>query len=57
MARIRFFTDEQVSKAVVMGIRVVYATQERPVVEIIRGLMLIHEVLEAEELAGRVEFL
>ena len=40
-----------------MGIRVVYATQERPVVEIIRGLMLIHEVLEAEELAGRVEFL
>jgi len=57
MARIRFFTDEQVSKAVVMGLRVVYATQERPVGEIIRGLMLIHEVLEAEELAGRVEFL
>ena len=109
MARIRFFTDEQVSKAVVMGIRrrgvdvltvpeagtlgasdpeqlrqardegrvvftqdddflrlaaadtshagVVYATQERPVGEIIRGLMLIHEVLEAEEMAGRVEFL
>ena len=25
--------------------------------EIIRGLMLIHEVLEAEEMAGRVEFL
>ena len=36
---------------------VVYATQERPVGEIIRGLMLIHEVLEAEEMAGRVEFL
>ena len=109
MAKIRFFTDEQVSKAVVMGMRrrgvdiltvpeagtlgasdaeqlrrardegrvvftqdddflrlaaadtshagVVYATQEHPVGEIIRGLMLIHEVLEAEEMAGRVEFL
>ena len=36
---------------------VVYATQERPVGEIIRGLKLIHEVLEAEEMAGRVELL
>ena len=109
MARVRFFTDEQVSRAVVMGLRqrgvdvltvpeagtlgasdgeqlrrardegrviftqdddflrlaamdsshsgVVYTTQERPIGQIIRGLMLIHEVLEAEEIAGRVEFL
>ena len=109
MARVRFFTDEQVSRAVVMGLRrrgvdvltvpeagtlgasdgeqlrrardegrviftqdddflrlaavdaghqgVVYATQERPIGEIVRGLMLIHEVLEAQEMAGRVEFL
>lgn len=109
MARIRFFTDEQVSKAVVMGLRrrgvevltvpeagtpgasdaeqlrlardeqrviftqdddflrlaaagtrhagVVYATQDRPIGEIIRGLMLIHEVLEAEEIVDRVEYL
>ena len=109
MARVRFFTDEQVPKAVIMGLRrrgvdvltvpeagtlgasdgeqlrrardegrviftqdddflrlaatdsshagVVYATQERPIGQIIRGLMLIHGVLEAEEMAGRVEFL
>ena len=29
---------------------VVYATQERPIGEIVRGLMLIHEVLDAQEL-------
>ena len=109
MARVRFLTDEQVSKAVVMGLRrrgvdvltvpeagtlgaadaeqlrrardegrvvfthdddflrlaaastshagVVYANQVRPIGEIIRGLTLIHDVLEAEEMAGRVEFL
>ena len=50
MARVRFFTDEQVSKAVVMGLR-------RRIGEIIRGLMLIHEVLEAEEMVDRVEYL
>ncbi len=109
MARVRFFTDEQVSKAVVMGLRrrgvevltvpdagslgasdveqlrrarelrrvmftqdddflrlaaagtghagIVYATQDRPIGEIIRGLMLIHDVLDAEDMAGRVEYL
>ena len=36
---------------------VVYATQDRPIGEIIRGLMLIHEVLEAEEMVDRVEYL
>ena len=109
MARVRFFTDEQVSKAVVMGLRrrgvevltvpeagtlgasdveqlrrardlrrvifthdddflrlaaagtghagIVYATQDRPIGEVIRGLMLIHDVLDAEDMAGRVEYL
>ncbi|MCY4372487.1 MAG: DUF5615 family PIN-like protein [Spirochaetaceae bacterium] len=109
MASVRFFTDEQVSKAVIMGLRrrgvdvltvpeagtlgasevdqlrrardewrvifthdddflrlapagtrhagIVYATQDRPIGEIIRGLMLIHEVLEAEDMVGRVEYL
>jgi predicted nuclease of predicted toxin-antitoxin system len=36
---------------------IVYASQERVVGEIIRGLMVIHEVLEADEMAGRVEYL
>ena len=106
MAKIRFYTDEQVARAVVKGLRrrgvdvltvpeagtlgvsdaeqpqrardderviftqdddflrlaaagadhagVVYASQERAVGEIIRG---IHEVLEADEMAGRVEYL
>lgn len=109
MAKIRFYTDEPVARAVVKGLRrrgvdvltvpeagtlgvsdaeqlqrardderviftqdddflrlaaagadhagVVYASQERAVGEIIRGLMVIHEVLEADEMAGRVEYL
>ena len=109
MARIRFYTDEQVARAVVRGLRrrgvdvltvpeagtlgasdaeqlqqardeerviftqdddflrlaaegtnhpgIVYASQELGVGEIIRGLMVIHGVLEADEMAGRVEYL
>lgn len=109
MAKIRFFTDEQVSRAVVMGLRrrsvdvltvpeagtlgasdaeqlqkareegriiftqdddflrlaaagathsgIVYASQENTVGEIIRGLMMIHQILEAEEMIGHVEYL
>lgn len=109
MARIRFYTDEQVARAVVRGLRrrgvdvltvpeagtlgvsdadqlqrardeerviftqdddflrlaadgsdhagIVYASQEHRVGEIIRGLMVIYEVLEAGEMAGRVEYL
>ena len=109
MARIRFYTDEQVARAVVRGLRrrgvdvltvpeagtlgvsdaeqlhrardeerviftqdddflrlaaegadhagIVYASQEHGVGEIIRGLMVIHEVLNADEMAGRVEYL
>ena len=36
---------------------IVYATQERTIGEIIKGLMLIFEVLELEEMTGRVEYL
>lgn len=109
MAKIKFYTDEHVSKAVVMGLRrrgvdvltvpeagtlglsdeehlrkareegrviftqdddflrlaaadtvhrgIVYATQDNTVGEIIYGLMLIYQVLEAEEMVGHVEYL
>ena len=36
---------------------IVYTTQDRAIGEIIRGLMLIHEVLTAEEMVDRVEYL
>ena len=109
MARIRFYTDEQVARAVVRGLRrrgvdvltvpeagtlgvtdadqlqrardgdrviftqdddflrlaaegadhagIVDASRERGDGEIIRGLMVIHAVLEADEMTGRVEYL
>lgn len=109
MAKIKFYTDEHVSKAVIMGLRrrgvdvltvpdadlmgapdeahlrkareegrviftqdddflklaaegmknsgIVYATQATPIGEIIYGLMLIFQVLEAEEMVGHIEFL
>ena len=49
------FFDWRQQKQIMPGI--VYASQERGVGEIIRGLMVIHEVLEADEMAGRVEYL
>ncbi|MGB4780872.1 DUF5615 family PIN-like protein [Candidatus Methylomirabilis sp.] len=36
---------------------IVYAPQQTPVKDVIRGLMLIHQVLDAEEMHGQVEFL
>ena len=109
MAKIKFYTDEHVSKAVVMGLRqrgvdvltvpeaktlgasdethlrraqeegrviftqdddflrlvavgvdhagIVYTTQESTIGEIISGLMLIHGVLESDEMMGHVEYL
>ena len=36
---------------------IVYAAQGTRVGDIIRGLMLIHDLLEAEEMVGHVEFL
>ena len=36
---------------------IVYTSQENTVGEIIRGLMLIYQVLDAEEMIGHVEYL
>lgn len=36
---------------------IVYARQQTPIGEVIRGLMLIHQVLSAEEMQGQIEFL
>ena len=36
---------------------IVYTSQENTVGEIIRGLMLIYQVLSAEEMVGHVEYL
>ena len=36
---------------------IVYAPQHTPIGEIIQGLMLIYQVLEAEEMIGKVEYL
>ena len=36
---------------------IVYTSQENTVGEIIRGLMLIYQVLAAEEMVGHVEYL
>ncbi len=108
MAKIRFYTDEHVPKAVVNGLRqrnvdvltvpeagtlgasdrehmnlaqevgrviftqdsdflrlaadaehhgIVYTTQSASIGEIVNGLTLIHQVLEADEMIGRIEFL
>jgi len=109
VSEIRYFTDENVSRAVINGLRqrgvdiqsvpevamigasdeeilayafqegrvlytqdddflgldaaghehagIVYAHQYTPIGEIIRGLMLIFQILEAEEMVGQVEFL
>ena len=108
MAKIRFYTDEHVSKAVVKGLRqrnidvltvpeagtlgasdeehmtlareigrviftqdrdflrlaegaqhngIVYTVQDTTIGEIVKGLTLIHQVLEVDEMIGRIEFL
>ena len=108
MADVRYYADEHISRAVVLGLRqrgldvltvseagllggsdedhvafalqnlrcivtqdtdflaiandsahagVVYAPQHTPVSVFIRGLMLIHQVMTAEEMVGHVEFL
>ena len=109
MSRIRFYTDENVSRAVINGLRqrgadvlsvpeaemltasdeehlafalerervifthdddflrlaaqkvehagIVYASQQLPIGDIIRGLMLIQDVLESEDIRNRIEFL
>ena len=36
---------------------IAYAPQGTPIGRIVRGLMLIHEILDQEDMVGRVEFL
>jgi uncharacterized protein with PIN domain len=36
---------------------IVYVPQHTPIGRIVHGLMLIYQVLEAEEMAGKIEFL
>jgi len=36
---------------------IVYAPQQTQVTDIIRGLMVIHQVLDADEMHGQIEFL
>ena len=36
---------------------IAYAAQQTPIGDLVRGLLLIHDVLTAEEMHGRVEFL
>ena len=58
--RVIFTHDDDFLRLAAAGTRhagIVYATQDRPIGEIIRSLVVIHEVLEAEDMVGRVEYL
>ena len=109
VSKVRYYTDEHVSKAVILGLRakgidvltvpdagllgatdeehmalahaerrvifshdvdflrlaaqghshagIVYAPQQAPVAEVLRGLVLIFHVLSAEEMIGAIEFI
>ena len=58
--RVLFTQDDDFLKLHAAGIAhagIVYARQGTPIGEIIRGLLLIQQVLTGEEMAGHVEFL
>ena len=58
--RVLFTHDEDFLRLHAAGVPhagIVYAPRQAPVGEIIRGLMLIHGVLDAQELENQVEFL
>jgi uncharacterized protein with PIN domain len=58
--RVVFTQDTDFLRLDALGRRhagIVYASQRTSIGEIIRGLLLIHQVLEAEEMLGRIEFL
>jgi predicted nuclease of predicted toxin-antitoxin system len=58
--RVLFTQDEDYLRLHAAGAEhagIVYAHQGTPIGEIIRGLMLVHQVLDAEEMRGHVEFL
>jgi hypothetical protein len=58
--RVLFTHDPDFLRLHAAGVRhagIVYAPQGTPIGEIIRGLMLIHQVLEPGDMRGHVEFL
>jgi uncharacterized protein with PIN domain len=59
-SRIIFTQDEdflRMHAAAVTHAGIVYAPQQTSIGEIIRGLMLIYQVLDAEDMQGQVEYL
>jgi len=58
--RVLFTQDDDFLRPHATGLEhagVAYAPQHTPIGEIIRGLMLIYQVMEAEEMKGAIEFL
>ena len=58
--RVLFTQDEDFLRLASLGAPhagVVYAAQQVPIGHVVQGLLLIHSVLTAEEMAGNVEFL
>ncbi len=58
--RVLFTQDDDFLRLHATGVEhtgIVYAPQGTPIGDLIRGLMLIHQILEAEDMKGHVEFL
>ena len=58
--RVVFTQDDDFLRLHAAGLEhagITYAPQHTPIGEIIRGLMLIYQVMEAEEMKGAIEFL
>lgn len=58
--RVLFTQDADFLRLAAAGVPhsgIVYAHQRTPIGEIIRGLVLIHQVLDANELVDRIEFI
>lgn len=58
--RVFFTQDDDFLRLHAAGVEhagIAYAAQGTPIGEIIRGLMLIYQVLEAEDMKGHVEYL
>jgi len=58
--RVIFTQDDDFLRLHAAGVEhsgIVYAPQQTSVTDIIRGLMVIHQVLDADEMHGQIEFL
>jgi predicted nuclease of predicted toxin-antitoxin system len=58
--RVIFTQDDDFLRLAAAGARhagIVYARQQTPIGEIVRGLMLLYQLLDAEEMWGHIEFL